>query len=75
MTVHFRNVGRDKKQWSASVESLSDGTLVAQIRANKALMSKGIDFVWNNERTGGAIYVGMFRKVGDFWIEGGWNAR
>ena len=71
MTINFRNVGRENKNWDAEVTDLHDGTLTSEIRRNGALRSQGIDYAWNNEGTGGAIYVGVFRKVGDFWVEGG----
>ena len=71
MQIHFRNVGRDKKCWSAEVSDLHDDTLIREIRREGALMSRGIDFAWNDSGTGGAIFVGIFRKVGDYWVEGG----
>lgn len=71
MTIHFLNVGRDKKSWNAEVPDLSDRTLINQIRRQGALMSRDIDFNWNNADDGGVIYVGMFRNVGKFSVEGG----
>ena len=71
MKIHFRNVGREKKSWTAEVGDLHDDTLIREIRREGALMSQGIDFAWNNEGTGGGIFVGIFRKVGDYWVEGG----
>jgi hypothetical protein len=71
MKIHFRNVGREKKCWQSEVDDLSDDTVLAEIRKANALRSQGIDLSWNSEGTGGAIYVGLFRKVGDYWVEGG----
>lgn len=66
--IQFRNVGRDKKTWTADVADVSDEVLIRQIRREGALMSRDIDVLWNDSHTGGAIYVGIWRKVGDFVV-------
>lgn len=71
MVIHFENVGRDKKCWTAEVTSLSDRILVAQIRAHRALFSHEIEFLWYDDGKAGKIFVGGVRCVGSFQVEGG----
>jgi hypothetical protein len=73
MVIRFLNVGRDKKSWTAEVSTLSDRTLLKEIRKHSALKSAGIDFDWNETGTGGSIYVGGLRNVGSFSVEGGFK--
>jgi hypothetical protein len=62
--VIFTEVGPRKLSWEAQTETLTYSWLMKQIRAKRALMSRGVDF---DEETGG-IYVGGFRRVGSFQI-------
>lgn len=71
MTVHFSDVGRDKKSWDAEVQSLSDAMLIREIRKQGALMSRSIDFAWDDSGDYARILVGLFRQVGELVVQGG----
>lgn len=65
MIVQFSNVGRAKKSWRAEIPD-RNGVLDAvamerSIRKSKALMSRDIEV----DEDGG-IYVGGFRRVGEW---------
>jgi hypothetical protein len=71
MTIHFENVGAQKKSWSATIPAITHSVLMAQIRSNHALMSRDIDFWLNEDGDGGRIIVGVCRPAGTFRIDGG----
>jgi hypothetical protein len=71
VTVSFREVGRDKKTWTADMDSLSDSALIKQIKKQRALASSGIDFAWDDCGQHAGIYAGGFRHVGNLSVEGG----
>ena len=74
MTVTFHNVGSHKKNWIANMSNLADRELIKQIRRHGALMSRDIDFVWNEDGDEANIFVGMFRNVGKILVCGGIRA-
>lgn len=65
--VIFRDVGRGQQTWSKRFrEKPDDVALYREVKAKKALGSRGVDFEWNEEETGGLITVGAFHQVGVF---------
>ena len=62
--VEFLRVGHDHKSWSAVVPSLSDISLVREIKQSCALASKGIEFDWDEDGKAAGIWVGGARMVG-----------
>ncbi len=73
MTITFKDVGRDKKAWTSEVESLSDRTLEREIRKHGALISRGVEFHFNEDGASGFVIVGGFRRVGSFEVDGGFR--
>src|SRR6185436_1185317 len=72
ITVRFEAVGRDKKSWETQLESLSDAALIRQIRQRAALMSRDMEFDWDDAGESATIVVGGFRCVGSVRvIDGG----
>jgi len=69
VTVHFENVGRDKRSWSATISHVSHEVLARQVRPH--LMSCTIEFMIDEDGSGGDVIVGGWRPVGRFRIEGG----
>jgi len=65
-TVRFSNVGAGKRTWDATVPKVSDYHLIAAIRKAGALGSIEIDVDTEDDDWPfrGAIYVGVFRRVG-----------
>ena len=69
MKIHFEEVGRQKKSWTAEVATEADLThewLVKQVRKSGALMSQGIECIVEGDH--GRIYAGM-HSVGSIRIE------
>ena len=69
--IYFHSVGRDKKSWTSTVDRVSGMVLYGEVRRNCNLASREIDFMLNDDGTGGTILVGGCRPVGRFVIEGG----
>ena len=69
LTVNFKNVGRDKASFAATVGELEHTELLKAVRPY--LGSRDIEFVsdppWHDT---GRIVVGGFRTVGSFTIDG-----
>ena len=72
MKVHFKDVGRDKKTWSAECpENEQDDPwdwMYRQIRARGSVMSRDIDF-YQTDESSGKIVVGAVRVIGTYSIE------
>lgn len=69
--VTFKNVGREKKTWTTELPSLADYVLRRELRMQKALASRLVDFHWAPGGASAAIIVGSLRHVGDLSVEGG----
>lgn len=67
-TVHFQDVGRDKQSWSANLKSVSEDTLVKEVRRRGALCSRNVDCEINDMGSGGVVIVGGWRAAGRFTI-------
>jgi hypothetical protein len=67
-TVVFGSVGRRKLTWTAELPSLSERSMLREIRQKGALASDGVDFRWGSDGTDGLIVVGGFRVVGTFRV-------
>lgn len=64
MKVQFRNVGRDKRSWVATVKNER-----ALLRAAaKPLLSRDVGIEFSADGLGGEIIVGGYRTVGTFEI-------
>ncbi|MCY9864947.1 hypothetical protein OTK49_20745 [Vibrio coralliirubri] len=68
MKVKFINVGSNNMNWTANLQSLSFRELERQIKSKGALMSRTLDFIFDEESQKGNIIVGVFRKVGEFEV-------
>lgn len=68
MKIQFKEVGRNKKTWTAEVNELSESALLREIKKSGALMSRGVDVVLDDGDTSGLIIVGGWRTVGTFEI-------
>lgn len=69
MKIHFKEVGRDKRSWTAESKSPSESWLAKEAKRGAALMSSGVDVILNDLGTSGVILVGGWRQVGTFTIE------
>jgi hypothetical protein len=70
--VEFIGVGMKRRNWTAEMDSVSDGKLIEQIRQNKALRAIGsIGFDWNEAGTEARIYSGQRRNIGLIKLTGG----
>lgn len=68
--VEFRNVGMGHKSWTDSwAGPLTHARMVRSIKAQGALGSREIDFVFDDDGVNGRIYVGIFRRVGEFTVK------
>lgn len=66
ITVHFKDVGRDKRTWSAEFKSLDHKTMYREVKSKGGLMSSDIDFCLES----GSVIVGGWRTVGKFTVSG-----
>ncbi len=64
--VEFKNVGRERKSWTATLSEFTRPAMIAEIRKQKALLSRSLDFVQYSNGTG-AIYSGN-RRVGMYTV-------
>jgi hypothetical protein len=72
ITVHFKDVGRDKRSWSKEFRGeLSEPMIAKEAKAIGRLMSSDVDAELNDTGSAGAILVGGWRVVGQFTIEKG----
>lgn len=67
-TVRFEDVGARHLTWEEPItRPVTDVKLIKAIKRKGALCSRGIDVVDTGDYAG-AIYVGMFRRVGTYFI-------
>ena len=72
ITVHFKDVGRDKRSWSKEFRGeLSESMIAKEAKSRGGLMSSGVDAELNDTGSAGTILVGGWRVVGQFTIEKG----
>lgn len=68
--IHFKDVGRDKKTWTAQFnKTVTELDIAREVRKSGALMSSEIDAEFDENATTGTIIVGGWRAVGKFAIE------
>lgn len=67
-TVEFKNVGRGKKTWRCNLPAITDQYLYDAVLEGRALMSRDIDFEYDEVFKCGTVYVGGGRKVGTFRV-------
>lgn len=68
MKVHFSNVGRDKKSFTAEIDELCHDKMLKIIR--KYVLSRDVEFHTKPpDHNTGTIVVGGFREVGTFRLE------
>jgi len=66
--VNFKNVGRNKKKWKAKLKKLSYKEMYDEVRKNGQVMSRDLEFQYNeNSNKAGKIIAG-FRKIGEFEV-------
>lgn len=68
VTVEFNEVGRDKKSWTDTLPHLSASTLSKSVKRNRALMSRDIEFEFDQGEMSGSIIVGGMRPVGSWRV-------
>ena len=69
MKIHFKEVGRDKRSWTAESKSPSESWLAKEAKRGAALMSSDVDATLSDSGASGIILVGGWRQVGTFTIE------
>ena len=68
-TVEFVGVGRNKKTWSVSLDQFpTESILERHVRKSGALMSSGIECLFDDDLEHGYIFAGM-REVGAFRVK------
>lgn len=66
--VEFTNVGRGKRSWVAEIPA-TYAAIEREVRKHGGLASSGVDVDFDDpDLTRGSIFVGGFRKVGEFAI-------
>jgi len=69
MTIHFKEVGRDKKSWSKKFpSSITEDAIAREAKRGAGLMSSCVDAEIYEQGDGGEIIVGGMRTVGTFTI-------
>jgi hypothetical protein len=68
MIIQFTNVGPAKQSWQAELPDAESVTLYREVKRQKCLGSRGIDFDFDETEQLGRIYVGGFRCVGFYSI-------
>lgn len=72
ITVHYKDVGRDKRSWSKSfAREVSESSIAQEAKRRGGLMSGIVDAELNDNGSGGCILVGGWWAVGQFTIEKG----
>jgi hypothetical protein len=66
--IKFEGVGRNNATWKATLPNASDREMIREVKRHGALLSDGIEIEWNEDRSGGDIIVGGFRRVGSFEV-------
>lgn len=69
MTVHFKEIGRDKKSWSKEYgDTVTEAQIAAEAKRGGGLMSAEVDADIDETGNAGDIFVGGWRGVGSFTI-------
>ena len=68
VTVKFINVGSNNMNWTANISELLPDLLYEEIKNKGALMSNYINFSYDKAAQCGHVFVGRFRKVGEFKV-------
>ncbi len=68
MKIHFQNVGRGKKSWTASIAGLHHDHLYTEVKSAHVLRSNDVSFDIAEDARTGTIYAGM-HSVGTFTFE------
>jgi len=69
ITIHYKEVGRDKKSWSKQFTRVSELAIATEAKSTARLMSSQVDAELDDGGLTGAIIVGGWRQVGTFTIE------
>lgn len=69
MKIHFKQVGRDKRSWTAENKNPSESWLAKEAKRGGGLMSSDVDVEMNDDGSTGVVIVGWFREVGQFVLE------
>lgn len=67
ITVHFHEVGRDKRSWQKQFQSVSEETIAREAKKSGALLSRDVWAELHDSGYTGVIVAG-FRTVGTFTI-------
>jgi len=67
MKIEFKDVGRDKKSWTANVSKLDHASLYRAVKKAGALRSRDVDFGMEMTDGWGRIFAG-FQCVGSWRI-------
>ena len=68
MKVAFKNLGRNNSNFVADIKELSYDELYKAVKGH--LLSREIEFNYNDETKKGVVIVGIVRVVGEFEIIG-----
>lgn len=69
MKIHFKDVGRDKNNWTSECDNLTESWIAKEAKRNGGLLSSGVEAIINDSGLAGDIIVGGWRSVGKFTIE------
>lgn len=74
VSVKFIEVGRNRQSWTATMKTVTMNAIVRQVKQHASILSREIEVNFDQETRKGTLWVGGFRKVGDFEVlveEGG----
>jgi hypothetical protein len=69
MKIHFKQVGRNKRNWTVENKNPSESWLAKEAKRGGSLMSSDVDVEMNDDGSAGVVIVGGFREVGQFVLE------
>lgn len=67
MKVIFKNLGHGKSNFTTDIKELSYDELYKAVRGH--LLSRDIEFCYNDETKKGVVFVGIVRPVGEFEVQ------
>jgi len=67
MKIKFIGIGRNKLSWETELPNAAEITICREVEAKRALMSRDIQAIHDNETNSGRIYAGM-RPVGTYQV-------